>query len=111
MLTGGEDTVELKVIEDEALLDRLDYAARTLLPEIWPHDFGRMEFKYDPLTDTLNFIEINLSCNLWSRKASSVSARSLGITHEQFVETMLVHSLHRQGLINSSDIIETPIYV
>ncbi len=110
-LTGGEDTVELKVIEDEALLDRLDYAARTLLPEIWPHDFGRMEFKYDPPTDTLNFIEINLSCNLWSRKASSVSARSLGITHEQFVETMLVHSLHRQGLIKSSDIIETPIYV
>lgn len=110
-LTNGEDTVTLKVIKDESLLGKLSHAARTILPEVWPHDFGRMEFKYDPTTDTLNFIEINLNCNLWSRKASSVSARSLGITHEQFVETMLAHSLHRQGLVKSTDIVETPVHV
>lgn len=109
-LTGGADTVKLTVIEDKKLLRQLEEAALKILPEIWPHDFGRMEFKYDPATNTLNFIEINLSCNLWSKKASSVSARALGVTHEQFVETMIVHSLHRHGLVSAADIIETPIH-
>jgi len=109
-LTGDTDTVKLSLIEDQALLSKLEQAALTILPEVWPHDFGRMEFKYDPDTDTLNFIEINLSCNLWSKKASSVSAQTLGITHEQFIETMMVHSLHRHGLVSAADITEAPIY-
>ena len=109
-LTGESDTVKLTVIEDQTLLSKLEEAALKILPEVWPHDFGRMEFKYDPYTDTLNFIEINLSCNLWSKKASSVSAQTLGITHLQFVETMMVHSLHRHGLVDAADIIETPIH-
>ena len=68
-----------------------------------------MEFKYDPDTDTLNFIEINLSCNLWSKKASSVSAQTLGISHEDFVETLIVHSLRRHGLVAPEDVIEVAI--
>lgn len=109
-LTGGTDTVRLTVIDDEHLLRQLHSAALRVLPEIWPHDFGRMEFKYDPDTDSLSFIEINLSCNLWSKKASSVSAQTLGISHEQFVETLLVHSLRRHGLVQNSDILEAPIH-
>ena len=108
-LTDGEDTVTLSVIDDTNLLTQLHTAAHTILPEIWPHDFGRMEFKYDPFTDTLNFIEINLNCNLWSKKASSVSARSLGITHEAFVETLIVHSLRRQGLVSPEAVTATDI--
>ncbi|MEL7482313.1 MAG: phosphoribosylglycinamide synthetase [Pseudomonadota bacterium] len=103
-LTGGTDTVSLTPIKDEHLLSILEKAALTILPEIWPHDFGRMEFKYDPETDTLNFIEINLNCNLWSKKASSVSAQTLGITHHDFVETLLVHSLRRQGLVTDAQV-------
>ena len=109
-LTGGTDTVKLTVIKDDQLLEQLHTAALQILPEVWPHDFGRMEFKYDPNTDTLNFIEINLSCNLWSKKASSVSAQTLGITHEDFVETLIVHSLHRHGLVSAEDVIEVPIH-
>ena len=108
-LTGGSDTVKLTAIEDDHLLEILHEAALKILPEIWPHDFGRMEFKYDPDTDTLNFIEINLSCNLWSKKASSVSAQTLGISHEDFVETLIVHSLRRHGLVASEDVIEVAI--
>jgi len=109
-LTGGSDTVSLTVIDDKHLLQTLDTTAHHILPEIWPHDFGRMEFKYDPDTDTLNFIEINLSCNLWSKKASSVSAQSLGISHDAFVETLIVHSLRRQGLVRPEHVkaIEIP---
>ena len=109
-LTGGVDTVSLTVIDDADLLGKLHKAALDILPEIWPHDFGRMEFKYDPETDTLNFIEINLSCNLWSKKASSVSAQSLGISHEDFVETLIVHSLRRHGLVAPEDVIQVPIH-
>jgi len=109
-LTGDTDTVTLSVIEDQNLLLKLEQAAMEILPEIWPHDFGRMEFKHDPDTDALNFIEINLSCNLWSKKASSISAQTLGITHLQFIETMMVQSLHRHGLVSAADIIETPIH-
>ena len=108
-LTGGADTVKLTVIEDAALLEKLRHAALEILPETWPHDFGRMEFKYDPETDTLNFIEINLSCNLWSKKASSVSAQSLGITHEDFVETLIVGSLLRHGLVTPDQVTKVAI--
>ena len=108
-LTEEEDTVKLTVIEDAALLEKLRHAAFEILPEVWPHDFGRMEFKYDPETDTLNFIEINLSCNLWSKKASSVSAQSLGITHEDFVETLIVGSLLRHGLVTPDQITKVAI--
>lgn len=108
-LSDGPDTVTLNVIDDQALLGKLRTTALQILPEIWPHDFGRMEFKYDPQTDTLNFIEINLSCNLWSKKASSVSAQTLGITHNQFVETLMVHSLRRHGLVSPDAVMTTEI--
>lgn len=108
-LTGNEDTVTLTVLDDPRLLDKLHTAAMAILPEIWPHDFGRMEFKYDAETDTLNFIEINLSCNLWSKKASSVSVRTLGVSHQDFVETLMVSSLLRQGLVTPGAVIESAI--
>lgn len=108
-LVDSGDDISLSVIEDARVLGKVDVAARAILPEIWPHDFGRMEFKYDEATDTLNFIELNLNCNLWSEKSCSKSAQSLGITHADFVETMIVHSLRRHGLVAPEDVIEVPI--
>ncbi len=46
-------------------------------------------------------MEVNLSCNLWSKKTISRSARSLGYSHAQLVECILAHSLERQGLITA----------
>ena len=48
---------------------------------------------------TLTFMEVNLSCNLWSKKTVSGAARLLGVSHVELVETILVHSLRRQGVI------------
>jgi D-alanine-D-alanine ligase len=44
-------------------------------------------------------MEVNLSCNLWSKKTISRSARSLGVNHGRLVETILAHSLLRQGVV------------
>jgi D-alanine-D-alanine ligase len=89
----------LQIVDDAGLAARLHEAARLLLPELWPFDYGRFEFRYDPATDDIRFMEVNLSCNLWSKKTISRSARSLGISHARLVETILAHSLMRQGVI------------
>ena len=95
--TGDEDP--LRIVDDPALAGRLNEAVRALLPELWPFDYGRFEFRYDPATDDIRFMEVNLSCNLWSKKTISRSARTLGIGHARLVETILAHSLLRQSVV------------
>ncbi len=99
------DEVVLKVYDEQPIVDRLHKHAHDLLPEIWPCDYARMEFKYDPATDALNFLEINLSCNLWSKKAVPFSAKCAGVEYPELIETILAHSMLRQGLITQGDII------
>ncbi|HEX8480944.1 MAG TPA: phosphoribosylglycinamide synthetase [Allosphingosinicella sp.] len=95
--TDEEDP--LRIVDDPALAARLDEAVRALLLELWPFDYGRFEFRYDPATDDIRFMEVNLSCNLWSKKTISRSARTLGVGHARLVETILAHSLLRQGVV------------
>ncbi|HEX8226104.1 MAG TPA: phosphoribosylglycinamide synthetase [Allosphingosinicella sp.] len=89
----------LEPVDDPGLAGRLHEAVRRLLPELWPFDYGRFEFRYDPATGDFRFMEVNLSCNLWSKKTISRSARTLGISHARLVETILAHSLLRQGVV------------
>lgn len=88
----------LIIVEDKELVERLEALTRPLVAELWPLDYGRFEFRYDPDTGALSFMEVNLSCNLWSRKTISRSARSLGMSHEQLVEAIVAHSIQRQGV-------------
>ncbi len=99
LVESGDDPLE--PVDDAELAGRLHEAVRLLLPELWPFDYGRFEFRYDPATGDLNFMEVNLSCNLWSKKTISRSARSIGISHARLVETILAHSLQRQGVVKS----------
>ena len=103
-LTPSDDVV-LKVYEEQPIIDRLHKHAHSILPEIWPCDYARMEFKYDPATDSLNFLEINLSCNLWSKKAVPFSARAAGVEYPELIETILAHSMVRQGVVTQGEII------
>ena len=105
----AKDTVRLEALPDGPLLDRSIEVGEKLLPEIWPFDIGRIELKYDEQTDTLNFIEINLSCNLWSKKATAISARIIDVSHPELIETLLCHSLRRQGVVPPESVIETRI--
>ncbi|WP_298911668.1 hypothetical protein [uncultured Algimonas sp.] len=90
---------EWRVCDDDDLENRILDAVRRLMPEIWPFDFGRFEFKYVPETGEFFFIELNMSCNLWSKKTVSNSWRSLGHSHESLIETILAGSMLRQGVI------------
>ena len=97
----------LEQIEDPELARTLkDYCAR-MLPELWPFDYGRFEFRYDPASGDIRFMEVNLSCNLWSKKTVSGAGQLLGISHVELVETILAHSMLRQGVI--AEVEETPI--
>lgn len=91
----------LEPVDDPELAARLHEATSRLLPELWPFDYGRFEYRYDPATGDLAFMEVNLSCNLWSKKTISRSARTLGVSHARLVETILAHSLLRQGVVRN----------
>ena len=89
----------LRIVDDPELVGRLNESVRALLPELWPFDYGRFEFRYDPASGDIRFMEVNLSCNLWSKKTISRSARTLGVSHARLVETIMAHSLLRQGVV------------
>lgn len=94
LITTSEDPLE--PVRDAALLERLGAYTAALLRDLWPFDYGRFEYRYDPATGSLHFMEVNLSCNLWSKKTISHAAGTLGVSHEALVETIVAHSLARQ---------------
>lgn len=91
---------KLERIEDADLAGQLEEYTRLMLPELWPFDYGRFEFRHDTQTGELRFMEVNLSCNLWSKKTVSGAARLLGVSHAELVETIIAHSMLRQGVID-----------
>lgn len=97
LVAGGDDPLVL--IDDPVLRNRLEMQTRALMVELWPFDYGRFEFRYDPVSGSLHFMEVNLSCNLWSKKTISRSAAHLGVDHATLVETIVAHSLMRQAVI------------
>lgn len=89
----------LEPLSDPVLAARVEDLTRKLVPELWPLDYGRFEFRYDRTSRELLFMEVNLSCNLWSKKTISRSARTQGISHDELVEHILAQSMARQGVI------------
>lgn len=100
LIDAGDDPLIL--VEDADLRSRLEAMTAALLPELWPFDYGRFEFRYDPVSGQVLFMEVNLSCNLWSKKTISRSAASIGVDHAALVETIVGHSLARQGLLDEA---------
>lgn len=72
----------------------------------FPFDYGRFEFRLDAKSGTLNFLECNLNCNLWSEKVFGRSAGLMGWTHADLIETILCESLSRHGLVSLSELAE-----
>ena len=99
---ASEDPLE--PIPDPELAARVEALTRRLVPELWPLDYGRFEFRYDRTSRELLFMEVNLSCNLWSKKTISRSARTQGISHDQLVEHILAQSMARQGVIDRASL-------
>ena len=74
-----------------------DYAAK-VAREFEPFDYGRIEFRLDRNKGDVNFIEINLNCNLWSEKVMAKAAAEVGFSHADLIETLLAESMRRQGM-------------
>ena len=67
--------------------------------EYRPFDYGRFEFRVNEATGDIQFLELNLNCNLWSQKVFGRAATLAGWTQEELIETILAEGLARHGLI------------
>lgn len=79
-------------------IDELVAATRAMAAVFEPFDYGRFEFRFDERTGEINFLEVNLNCNLWSQKIFGKAAALCGISHDQLIETIVGQSLIRHGL-------------
>ena len=88
----------IRPLRDAALLPLIEARAREMMREFVPFDYGRFEFRVDAATGDVQFLEVNLNCNLWSRKTIALAAAQIGWSHAELIETILTESLRRQRL-------------
>ncbi|MEM7570782.1 MAG: phosphoribosylglycinamide synthetase [Pseudomonadota bacterium] len=89
----------LKQFDDAEHGPKIAAMANTLAQALNPFDYGRFEFRLDLKTGDINFIEVNLNCNLWSKKVMATAAALAGFSHGQLLETILAEALRRHHLI------------
>jgi len=93
---------QIRLLEAGAIRDAAEVLTERLLPEFMPFDYGRYEFRLDIRTGEVQFLEVNLNCNLWSQKTISMAARQIGWSHAELIETILTESLERHGLLQKA---------
>jgi D-alanine-D-alanine ligase len=71
-------------------------AAAKMAAEISPFDYARFDFRYDPESHRLVFIEVNIACNMSPASVVYRSVAMHGIKYEALVRHVLTHSLRRQ---------------
>lgn len=71
--------------------------AAVLAAEMSPFDYARFDFRYDPGTERLVFLEVNMACNMAPASVIAQAALEHGITYEQLVAHVFTYSLRRQG--------------
>jgi D-alanine-D-alanine ligase len=84
---------------DAEVVRKVNAFAEQLLPELWPFDYGRFEFRLDAETGEIAFLEVNLQCNIWQPRVIATSAKLAGFTYPELMETIIASSLERQGLL------------
>lgn len=99
-LVEREQKYELHPFDDGVWADRIADLTRRMAGVFMPFDYGRFEFRFDERKGELNFLEVNLNCNLWSQKVFGRSAALLGWDHRDLIETILCESLARHRLID-----------
>lgn len=93
---------EIKPLSNELMKAEALRQTRLIMADFTPFDYGRFEFRLDAATGELRFMEVNLNCNLWSRKTIAIAASQIGWSHDQLIETILAESLRRQGLLDGA---------
>ena len=98
-LVQNTEKAALKRFDHAEFAPKIEQMARKVAREFTPFDYGRIEFRVDLKTGDINFIEINLNCNLWSEKVMAKAAAQAGFSHAELLETLLAESWRRNGLI------------
>ncbi|MEE4287788.1 MAG: phosphoribosylglycinamide synthetase [Erythrobacter sp.] len=99
-LVQNTEKAALKRFDHPEFAPQIEAAARKVAREFVPFDYGRIEFRLDLATGDVNFIEINLNCNLWSEKVMAKAAAQAGFSHADLIETLLAESWKRTGLMS-----------
>ncbi len=95
-----EGKYETVLFDDPEWEPRITRYTRAMCEVFHPFDYGRFEFRINPESGELIFLETNLNCNLWSEKIYGRAAKEVGWTHDELIETILAESMQRQGLIS-----------
>lgn len=98
-LVQNNEKASLQRFQDPEWAPVVAEYAMKVAREFEPFDYGRLEFRLDRDKGEVNFIEINLNCNLWSEKVVAKSAEAAGFNHAELIETLLAESMKRQGVI------------
>ena len=98
-LVQNTEKAALKRFDHAEFAPKIEEMAKKVAREFLPFDYGRIEFRVDLNTGDINFIEINLNCNLWSEKVMAKAAAEAGFSHADLLETLLAESWRRNGLI------------
>jgi len=93
---------QLVDFEDNEFVQPIANMTLNLAQEFLPFDYGRYEFQLDAEKGELNFLEVNLNCNLWSQKVFGRSVLRAGWSQEQLIETICAESLRRQAITSPS---------
>ncbi len=99
-LVQNTEKAALKRFDHPELAPRIEALARKFAQEFVPFDYGRIEFRVDLDAGEINFIEVNLNCNLWSEKVMAKAAAQAGFSHADLMETLLAESWRRNALIS-----------
>ena len=83
---------------NEAMARRIAAMTQALIDVFWPFDYGRFEFRIGEENEDIQFLEVNLNCNLWSKKVFGRSAELAGMSQADLIETIVAESLKRHGL-------------
>ncbi|QEH81076.1 phosphoribosylglycinamide synthetase [Sphingomonas sp. C8-2] len=89
----------IRPLDDDRIRIEATRQSIEIMREFLPFDYGRFEFRLNAATGALSFMEVNLNCNLWSRKTIAMAAAQIGWSHAELIETILTESLDRHGLL------------
>ena len=98
-LVDRSQKYSLDPFENPEMEARIAEMTRLCWQEYRPFDYGRFEFRVNEETGDIQFLELNLNCNLWSKKVFGRAAEMAGWTQSQLIETLLAEAMGREGLL------------
>ena len=101
---GDEVKEKLVAMSKPVMTRKIREQVHAMLPKLWAFDYGRFEFRYTPQTGEVLFMEVNLCCNLWSKKTVAGAAAIAGLSHEDVIEHITAANMDRQGVIEADRI-------